>query len=787
VYGEGDRLQGVVSVILDLKQISTFLSTLEVSPSSQIYIIDAGGALVGSSDGKNPVISGENGVHRLAAVDSDTRLVQESAVYLQHHADLKSPAQPQPTSFLLDGDRQFLQITPLDLGGQLDWHIVVVVPESDFMAEMNQQLRLTLWLCLLAGILSTGLSIMIGCWISQPLLQMNQACRALAQGNLDQTVTAKRVYELRELADSFNQMAQQLQGSFTQLQILNQALLNSESRLTQFLEALPVGVAIHNQSGHLTYLNRVGRTLLNMDLSNETLANLPGAIYSAAPNIQQMSYPLAKLPIEQVLAGMRVETEDVEICIDNQTILLEVRATPIFDKQGPISFAIAIFQDITVRKRSEQHLLHNALHDALTGLPNRNLLMERLKLAITRSARSGKAEFALLFLDLDRFKVVNDSLGHLAGDDLLIQVAHRLRETIRPFDVAARLGGDEYVLLLEGISDVSLAVAVAQRVLNVLEQPLTIQGHLVVVTASIGIVVGTPSYTDEAGPLRDADIAMYRAKSRGRAQYEVFNPEMHRSILKRLTVEHDMRLSLYRKDFYLLYQPIIHLNTGKLYGFEVLLRWNHPQHGLIFPNDFIPVAEETGLIIPLGKWVLEQAFRQLIQWQKAVPDRHVSICVNCSAKQLETKSFISWLDDLFTTEVSCQGYINLEITESQLIENITETIDDINRLRTLGCGISIDDFGTGYSSLAYLSQLPVNLLKVDRSFVSQIKSSHDKQSMLEAISALIQPLGMTIVAEGIETLEQLEYLRHLGYQMGQGHFFAKPLSPEDALTFWRSH
>ncbi|MGB3615625.1 MAG: diguanylate cyclase, partial [Elainellaceae cyanobacterium] len=440
IYDNRDRLQGVVSVILDLKQISTFLSTLDASPSSQIYINDGEGMLIGSSDGKNPVTATGSGINRLAAIDSSTRLIHESAAYLQtlQIAEAKLTHSLQ-TSFLIDSDRHFLQIAPFDLNGQLNWHIVVVVPESDFMAEINQQLRLTLWLCLLAGILSTGLSIVIGRWIAQPLRQLSQACKALAQGELDQTVTAKRVYELRELADAFNQMTQQLQESFTQLQILNQALFNSESRLEQFLEALPVGVAIHNQSGHLTYLNQAGRTLLHIDVGNEALADLPGAIYTVAQNIQRMPDPLAKLPIEKVLTGMTVE-EDIKVRIDNQTIILEVIATPIFDKQGPISFAIAIFQDITARKRSEQHLIHNALHDSLTGLPNRNFLMERLKVAIERSQRTGKAEFALLFLDLDRFKVVNDSLGHLAGDDLLIQISHLLRETIRPFDVAARLG-----------------------------------------------------------------------------------------------------------------------------------------------------------------------------------------------------------------------------------------------------------------------------------------------------------------------------------------------------------
>jgi len=786
IYSEDDRLQGVVSVILGLEQISTFLSTLEVSPLTQIYIVDGSGALVGSSDGKNPVALGDSGVRRLAAIDSDTDLIRESAAHIQEHIDLDNLTEPQPTNFFLEGDRQFLKVIPLNLDRQLDWHVVVVVPESDFTADINRQLRLTLWLCLLAGVVSTGLSIVIGHWISRPLLQLNQACRALAQGNLGQSVTAKRVYEVRELADSFNQMSRQLQGAFTQLQILNQALSDSENRLKQFLEALPVGVAIHNQSGHLTYLNRAGRTLLKMDLGNESPAELPEEIYTATPNRQQTPYPLAELPIARVLAGMTIDKEDITVRIDNRTMTLEVRAIPIFDRQGPVSFAIAIFQDITARKRSEQHLLHSAFHDALTGLPNRNLLMERIKLSMKRSQQAGQAQFALLFLDLDRFKLINDSLGHMVGDDLLIQVAHLLRETIRPYDLAARLGGDEYVLLLEDISEIQDAAAIAQQILTRLEQPLNLQDHLVVVSASIGIALGTPDYIDEAGLLRDADTAMYRAKFAGKSQYEVFNTAMRRSMLKRLRLEHDMRLALYHKDFFLLYQPIVYLQTGKIYGFEALLRWRHPQHGLILPSDFIPVAEETGMIVALGKWVMEEVCQQLTRWQQVIGDQ-ISICVNCSAKQLESDTFLAWLEDLFRTEPSCQGHINLEITESQLIENIAETTDNINRLRALGCRISIDDFGTGYSSLAYLSQLPVDLLKMDRSFVSQITSPKSKQNMLAAIAALSHPLELSIVAEGIETVEQLDYLRSLGYQMGQGFFFAKPLSPEDALTFWHSH
>jgi diguanylate cyclase (GGDEF)-like protein/PAS domain S-box-containing protein len=438
-------------------------------------------------------------------------------------------------------------------------------------------------------------------------------------------------------------------------------------------------------------------------------------------------------------------------------------------------------QDITDRKLAEQQLHHDAFHDALTGLPNRALFMDHLKLAIARSRRNSSTMFAVLYLDLDRFKVINDSLGHTIGDQLLVGIADRLKKNLRPGDTVARLGGDEFTVLVEDIADEAESVQVAERVQKELSVPFTLSGREVFTTVSMGIAPSATGYERAEDILRDADTAMYRAKSLGKARYEIFDKAMHARAINLLQMETDMRRALEREEFILHYQPIVALDNFRLRGFEALVRWQHPERGFISPMDFIPVAEETGMIVPLGEWVMREACRQMNGWQKMFPLQHpLFITVNLSSKQFSQETLISTFAMILQeTGVKPQS-VKLEITESVVMENIDTATDMLRQLRGLGVKLAIDDFGTGYSSLSYLHRFPIDTLKIDRSFVTRMANNTENVEIVRTIVMLAQVLGMDVVAEGVETREQLKLLRDLRCEYGQGYYFSRPSSAPDA-------
>ena len=439
-------------------------------------------------------------------------------------------------------------------------------------------------------------------------------------------------------------------------------------------------------------------------------------------------------------------------------------------------------QDITDRKRAEEQLLHDAFHDALTGLPNRALFMDHVKMAIQRSRRSGDRLFAALFLDLDRFKIINDSLGHMVGDQLLVGIAHRLEACLRPGDTVARLGGDEFTILLEDLGDTDDCIDVARRVQEAVSQPFNIGGHEVFTTASIGIALSSTGYERAEDLLRDADTAMYRAKMMGKKRHVVFDKEMHDRAMELLQIETDLRRAITRHELFLNYQPIVSLSTGKVSSFEALVRWRHPERGLVMPSEFIPVAEETGLIIPLGQWVLNEACRQMREWQKIYRiDRGVTMSVNLSSRQFSQADLIEQVSAALRETGLHPSNLKLEITESMVMENFDTAIDMLAQLRGLGVGLSIDDFGTGYSSLSYLHRFPIDTLKIDRSFVTQMTDNAENAEIVRTIVTLARSLDMNVIAEGVETRDQLGRLRGLGCDFGQGYLFSKAVAAGQAL------
>ncbi|MGA2991715.1 MAG: EAL domain-containing protein, partial [Candidatus Korobacteraceae bacterium] len=470
---------------------------------------------------------------------------------------------------------------------------------------------------------------------------------------------------------------------------------------------------------------------------------------------------------------------------------LESTASVIVDSKGAPAKMVIVNRDITARKRAEEQLLYRALHDNLTNLPNRALLADRLQQAFTHARRHAEYKFAVLFIDIDDFKKFNDSFGHTFGDQLIIEVGRRITESLRCEDTVsrmtlwnddgetiARLGGDEFAVLLNDIRDPTDALRVANRIHQVLAIPFTINSHEVFASASIGIALDAPALEMPEDLLRDADIAMYRAKALGKNRCEVFDTEMHARAVHRLKLETDLRRAVEREEFRVHYQPIISLQNGRIAGLEALLRWEHPELGLLSPGDFIPIAEATGLIVPISRWVMFESCRQLRLWHLLYPsDPPLSIAVNISSKELARPDLVDNVRSALQYTGIDPHCLWLEITETAAMEDADMTRSVLTQLKELDICLSIDDFGTGYSSLTRLQSFPVDTLKIDRSFINNMDKDTATREIVRVIIMLGQHLGLKLVAEGTERIGQVNDLKELGCEFAQGYFFSKPVNP----------
>jgi diguanylate cyclase (GGDEF)-like protein/PAS domain S-box-containing protein len=437
--------------------------------------------------------------------------------------------------------------------------------------------------------------------------------------------------------------------------------------------------------------------------------------------------------------------------------------------------------DITARKDLEERLRREAQFDALTALPNRGYATDLLRRAIARGKRNKDQQFAVLFLDCDRFKVVNDSLGHHAGDALLRLVAGRLNSCVRPGDVVARLGGDEFVVILEGVRDEPEAITVAERVQHSLTQPFYVDGRELFMSVSVGIAMSQEGVHHPEDYLRDADLAMYRAKTHGRARHEVFRPDMRTGAVLQMSLENDLRHAMDRGELRVLYQPIWSLVSGRITGFEALVRWNHPEHGAMLPAEFIPIAEDTGLILPLGEWVMRQAAERLARWNtEVVADTPIWMSVNVAARQLTHPSLVEVVQRAIADTKIEASRFKLEITESMIMADAVAATGALEQLKALGIHLLMDDFGTGHASLSYLHRLPISTIKIDRYFVGRIDSNSECLEIVRTILNLSRSLNMDVVAEGVESAAQREVLQSLGCEFVQGYLLSVPLDAEEA-------
>jgi len=610
---------------------------------------------------------------------------------------------------------------------------------------------------------------------------------------------------LEELAEAEAELWQQNEKLWQQNQDISvaRAAIDRERQCYQELFGLALdGYLVTNENGTIREANRAAATLLKV--SQRFLVGKPLDIFftesgrrSFISKLNQLREidqvqewevcikPRQGVPIDATLSVAVVRNREGEP-VALRWLLRDISSSKQVEEallRAEVAEAqkVELEQEISSRQQVESQLLHNAFHDALTNLPNRALFMNRLERALEYSLRHEDYLFAVLFLDLDRFKVINDSLGHTFGDQLLIAIAGRLAVCLRPSDTVARLGGDEFTILLEGIKDISEAIRVAERIQAQLRLPFNLGEQEVFTTVSIGIALSATGYDRPEDLLRDADIAMYRAKSQGAAHYEIFNTDMLAWAVARLQLETELRQAVERQEFRILYQPIVALNTGCITGFEALVRWHHPMRGLVPPANFFSLAQETGLSIPIDRWVLAQACRQTQQWQEQFPHHPpLTISVNLCSPEFAHPDLIKHIDQILQETNLDPESLNLEIAESVIMENSESATLRLSQLRDLKIQLSIDNFGTGYSSLSHLHRFSISRLKIDGSFVSGMGLKEGNLEIVETIVTLAQKLGVDVTAAGVETKEQLAQIRELKCECGQGYFFSPPLETEAA-------
>ena len=607
----------------------------------------------------------------------------------------------------------------------------------------------------------------------------NQKIERLHQVNRElQKVKAHLKKLTIDNADLLENMYQQ-QILEEELRINEQALRLNQERLHSILSSIDDVVwSIVPDTGQILYLNDATKTVYGRPIS---------AFIDNLNLWQEIIYVEDREWVEKSQQALYTEgKQDIEYRVvwpDGNIHWIRVRSCLIRDTEGKPLRIDGLTTEISEHKKIREQLHHDSLHDSLTGLPNRTLVMDRIDQAIKDCQRNPDRHFAVLFLDLDKFKEINDSLGHLMGDRLLIAISHRLSKCLRTEDTLGRLGGDEFVIILKNLTDISEALTIANRIHQSLKSPIFLKKEEIFISVSIGIVLGGKrrfcSYNQVTEILRDADIAMYRAKAKGRGKSEVFNPLMHTYVVKRLQLANDLQRAIDRQEFIVYYQPIVSLASNSIVGFEALVRWQHSEKKLISPADFIPIAEETEAILKIDEWVLQRACRQLRLWQKQFPDlAPLSMNVNLSTKHLLSPDLIKVLDKTLSETGLEAKTLKLEITESFLIENPEIAIKMLEQVRHRDIKLCLDDFGTGYSSLSYLDCFSFNVLKIDRSFIKRLVSEDDKCEIIKAIVNLGLTLGMDVVAEGIENQVQRRKLKALNCCYGQGYGFFPPLKGE---------
>lgn len=622
-----------------------------------------------------------------------------------------------------------------------------------------------------------------------PIDQLVSATRALAGGNLTHVVENDDRTEFGELARHFNAMSHALKENYGRLlreieerRQAEAALLESEERYALAASGANDGLWDLDLRKNTIYYSYRWKSMLGY--REEEVSTSLDEWFS---RLHEMDRGQVEAKLAHHING-QIPHFECEYRIrhkDRSFRWMLARGLAVRDETG-LAYRMAGSQtDTTARKTVEEQLLHDAFHDNLTGLPNRALFMDRLQHVLDSAKRSREYCYAVLFTDLDRFKVINDSMGHEVGDKLLVEVGHRLLACLRPGDTVARLGGDEFAILLEDIAGFADAEVIAERILESMRHSFQLEAQEFFTSQSIGIALKSRHYENPDEVIRDADIAMYQAKSAGGDRFVFFDTHMHTSIINRNQLEADLHVAIENfADFVLHYQPIMNLRDNTISGFEALVRWRHASRGLVPPMEFIPLAEETGMIIPLSKWIISESCRQLQTWQKLYSaSAPLKMSVNITSRLLLLPGFVDYVCVCLREHGLAPGSLALEVTESVLLDHTEVAEAALIKLQRLGVGIHIDDFGTGYSSLSYLHKFPVDALKIDRSFIAKMAGGAENQEIVKTIIALARNLKLTVIAEGLELDDQLSTIRGLDCHFGQGFLFSKPLNA-DAISLW---
>jgi diguanylate cyclase (GGDEF)-like protein/PAS domain S-box-containing protein len=647
---------------------------------------------------------------------------------------------------------------------------------ADEISSLRRREQVQLLAGLAALVLGSTVALLlgrrVGRSITQPLLSLKDAAARFGSDDLSHRIPVSGDDELAELGNAFNAMASSLQKSRADLHESEQRFRSLVHHASDVFTVIGADAVIRYQSPAIETVlgypteSIIGRSFLDLvDPDDQDIARQLFEQSQRGPGMPTMG-EVRMRPLREEQAPRRFEMTATDL-LDDPTV------------RG----LVLNYSDITERALFEERLSQQAFHDALTGLPNRALFQDRLEHALRQRGQT----VGLLFVDLDHFKVVNDSLGHDAGDQLLCDVAQRLAGCLRGGDTLARLGGDEFTVLLPNIADTQGAVEVARRIESQLEAPFELPGQSVFVTASIGIATGVALKDRSEALLRDADAAMYEAKSRGRARHAEFDPTMHTRAVTRLAIETDLRRAIDNDQLELHYQPIMWLDGNQIVGVEALVRWRRPDGTLVPPGDFIPVAEETGLIRPIGRWVLHEACQQLARWRSELPQAAgMSMSVNVSARQLQDASLLEDVESALRETGLDPGSLILELTESAVVENLEGASATLQQLRWMSVQLAMDDFGTGYSSLSSLSRMPLDILKIDQSFVARLDQDAEGRAIVYAIISLATALGVRVTGEGIETASQLSSLIELNCNHGQGFLLGKPAPPDELAAILRT-
>ena len=679
-------------------------------------------------------------------------------------------------------------VAPVSFSGETIGNVELVVSldrleQTVFLTYRNIIIAISLFAVFLGILLYATVSI----FIVKPLLRLSEAANKLALGDFSAVLPLDSGDELGHMVRAFSSMRESRKHVESELTNLNASLetivmariaelRDSEAYIHAVLDNVNEGIIVIEETGNIISFNPAAEKIFSYSRNEIVNQNFSQLISSDELDLSGKYKKYSEESSNISLFG--VNREVIGMRKNFSAFPLELKTSKIHI-QNKLLF-ITTARDISERKEAEQRISYMASHDSLTKLPNRALLQDRIQQALVHNHRR-KLQAAVIFIDLDKFKIINDTLGHDIGDGLLQETATRLISEVRSEDTVARQGGDEFIILLSTINQPTDAGVIAQKILDSLDQPFYIKGKELHIGASIGIAIFPDDGEEMGALLKNSDIAMYHAKEAGRGNYQFFSEKMNEQAAEKQSLSGDLRHAVERNELFLVYQPVVDMISGDISGMEVLLRWQHPALGLVSPVKFIPLAEETGLILSIGEWVMRTACRQLLEWQKqgfVVP----RLAINLSAKQFRQKSLSETIASILSETGIESRYIGIEITESMLVQNIEEVVDTLLKLSSMGLEISIDDFGTGYSSLSYLNRFPINKLKIDKSFVDDIATHPDDAAIVKAIIAMAHGLNMKVVTEGVETQAQLDFLRLHGCEQYQGYLFSKPLPAAEIVA-----